>query len=74
MKAYEFPVKVTADGHLTLPIDFVRSLPSNQTVRVLILIDEPSDRREDSDWSRLTASQFLADYSDVDALYDEPEP
>lgn len=74
MKAYEFPVKVTADGQLTLPIDFVRTLPSNQTIRVLILIDEPLDSQGDSAWSRLTAAQFLAGYSDVDAIYDESEP
>ena len=70
MKAYEFPVKVTSDGRLTLPDTLSELLPSNQVVRVIVLVSEPSDRESPGDWSHLTAEQFFAGYTEADAIYD----
>ena len=70
MKAYEFPVKVTSDGRLELPDALLKLLPGNQTVRVIILVSEPTDMEEQAAWSRLTAEQFFAGYSEADAIYD----
>ena len=70
MKAYEFPIKVTPEGRLELPDALLKLLPSNQVVRVIILISEPTDMEEQAAWSRLTAEQFFAGYSEADAVYD----
>ena len=74
MKAYEFPGKVTADGKLELPPLVKGLLSADQTVRILILVDEPTEADEEGAWYRLTAEQFLAGYSEADAIYDELEP
>lgn len=70
MKAYEFPIKVTPEGRLELPDALSKLLPSNQMVGVIILIGEPTDMEEQAAWSRLTAEQFFAGYSEADAVYD----
>jgi hypothetical protein len=72
MKAYEFPAHITADGKLELPdAALPRSLKS-QAVRVIILINETENALEQTAWTDLTTTQFLAGYSSVDAVYDEP--
>jgi len=70
MKAYEFPVKVTADGRLVMPDALLKLLPTNQIVRIILLVSEPTDIEEQAVWSRLTAEQFFAGYSEADAIYD----
>jgi len=70
MKAYEFPIKITTEGKLLLPEALLKLLPENQVVRVIILISEPQDLEEQLYWSRLTAEQFFAGYSETDAIYD----
>ncbi|RKY65337.1 MAG: hypothetical protein DRP99_00300 [Candidatus Latescibacterota bacterium] len=70
MKAYEIPVKVSAEGKLELPKSLSALLPREQVVRVIILVPEPTDE-EESLWSRLTAEQFLAGYSEADSIYDK---
>lgn len=68
MKAYEFPAKITADGQLDIPAGFSDQLPREKEVRVLLLV--PETDQDQSAWARLTAEQFLAGYSDADAVYD----
>jgi hypothetical protein len=70
MKAYEFPVKVTAEGKFELPEAFLALLPREQVVRVIIMIPEPTDSEERAMWSRLTAEQFFVGYSEADSIYD----
>jgi hypothetical protein len=70
MKAYEFPVKVTSDGKLALPDNFLKLLPDNQVVRIVLLVSEPTDVEEQAAWSQLTSEQFLAGYSEADTIYD----
>src|SRR5437868_2942364 len=71
MKAYEFPCKVTPEGRLELPEALTKLLPANQVVRVIILLNEPTEREDEEAWARLTAEQFFAGYSEADAIYDE---
>ena len=71
MKAYELPVKVTSEGKLDIPPAFTEMLPRGQTVRVIVLVSQPSDAHEQADWSRLTAEQFFAGYSEADAICDQ---
>lgn len=71
MKAYEFPIKVTSEGKLELPDALLKLLPNNQVVRVIILVSEPTDVEEQEAWSRLTAGQILAGYSEADSIYDK---
>ncbi|MEG4532349.1 hypothetical protein [Microcoleus sp. D2_18a_D3] len=76
MKAYEFPAKVTSEGKIKLTDDILKYLAVNQDVRVIILVNEqtnsePDEVEEKTDWHRLAATQFFADYSEEDAIYDE---
>lgn len=70
MKAYEIPVKISAEGKLELPEDLLTLLPREQVVRMVILVPESTDREEHAMWSRLTAEQFFAGYSETDSIYD----
>ena len=70
MKAYEFPIKVNAEGKLDIPSAITEILPSGQVVRLIILIREPEDVDEQAAWADLAAEQFLAGYSEADAIYD----
>ncbi len=71
MRAYEFQNKVTPEGKLELPDVLLKLLPANQVVCIIVLISEPTHIEEQTDWSRLTAEQFLAGYSKADAVYDK---
>jgi hypothetical protein len=46
MKAYEFPTKITPEGTLEVPDELMDSLPSDQVVRVIVLVNEPVDEEE----------------------------
>jgi ABC-type cobalamin transport system ATPase subunit len=73
MKAYEFLAQPTPEGKLELPETIFQILPTNQTVRVILLIDEPidsTDSTEKTAWSQLTAEQLFSGYSEEDAIYD----
>lgn len=69
MKAYEAIAKVTSKGKLELPDSVLQLLPSNQVVKVIVLVSE-TDTLEQVDWSRLTAEQFLTSYEQADIIYD----
>ena len=71
MKAYEFPGKVTPGGTIRVPEALASMLPSEQPLRIIVLVSEPEDAEEQSSWSRLTAEQFLAGYAPADAVYDK---
>lgn len=72
MKAYEFPAKITPEGRLEFPESLLQHLPSNQQVRVIILVSEPTEEeQEEAAWRPLPAEQFFTDYSDADAVYDQ---
>ena len=71
MRAYEYPAKVTPEGKLELPDALRDKLLPNQVVRIIVLINEPADSEAKPDWSKLTAEQFLAGYSEADAAYDQ---
>ena len=70
MKAYEIPIKVTEESKTGLLETLLELLPRDQVVRVIILVPEPTDAEEQAAWSRLTAEQFLAGYSEADSIYD----
>ena len=70
MIAYEFPTQISPEGTLELPNHLLERVPKDQAVRVIILISEPTED-ENVAWSRLSAEQFLAGYTDADAIYDE---
>ena len=70
MKAYEIPIKITKEGKIELPDALLELLPREQLVRVIILVTEPTGAEEQAAWSRLTAEQFFAGYSEADSIYD----
>ncbi|WP_293154836.1 MULTISPECIES: hypothetical protein [unclassified Microcoleus] len=75
MKAYEFPAKVTSEGKINLTDDILKYLAVNQDVRVIILVNEQTNSETDeveekTDWHRLAATQFFADCSEEDTIYD----
>lgn len=69
MKAYEIPAKVTREGRIESLDALLELLPRDQVVRVIVLVPEPTDNEEQAAWSRLTAEQFLAGYSEADSIY-----
>ena len=70
MKAYEIAVTIGPDGRVELPEALRDVLAREQAVRVIILVPEATDSEEEGGWSRLTAEQFLAGYSEGDSVYD----
>lgn len=71
MKAYEFPAQLKDNGKLELPDAILKLIPDGQTVRIIILVNESDDPKEQFAWSKLTAEQFLAGYSEADSVYDK---
>ena len=55
---------------MDVPDGLVKSLPDDRPVQVIIIVNESDDDEEDAAWSRLAAEHFLAQYNDVDAIYD----
>jgi len=72
MEAYEFQTKIMPDGKIEVPGAFFKKLKRTQVVRVIVLINEPLEiNPEEQTWKRLTEEQFLAGYSEDDAVYDK---
>lgn len=71
MKAFELQANLNPDHTLTVP-DAIAAQSCEQTVRVLVLVDE--DRQEELDFLRLGAEQFLKGYDESDAIYDQLPP
>jgi hypothetical protein len=71
MEAYEFPAKLTPEGKLEPPSEFLAFLPVNQTVKVILSVDSSTDNAGKKDaWATLTVEQFSSGYSDADSVYD----
>lgn len=73
MRMYEVPIDITPEGKLELPKVLMDRMIRGQSIRLIALLDEPEDKEYDSDWSRVTAEQFLAGYGDADSIYDTIE-
>ncbi|WP_088893031.1 hypothetical protein [Leptolyngbya ohadii] len=79
MKAYEFLALISADGKLQLPDAVLPASLSNQTARVIVLVNESTDSAsarltestDSASWSALAATQFLQGYDEIDSIYDE---
>ena len=71
MKAFDVPIKVTPDGRVEFPESVLSQLPTDQTVRAIILVGEPTDSEDQAAWSRLTAEQFFRGYDEADGIYDQ---
>ncbi|MEH2242677.1 hypothetical protein [Nostoc sp.] len=71
IKAYEFPANVTTEGKIELPNTVLQQLANNQQVKVILLVTEPTEeKQEEAAWHRLAAEQLLKGYSEDDAIYD----
>ncbi len=70
IKAYDLPLKVTKDGKLELPETLRKQLLNEHFVRVIVLLPEPSDQRDDDGWARIPEQEFLQGYSGADSVYD----
>ncbi|WP_341526502.1 hypothetical protein WKK05_28755 [Nostoc sp. UHCC 0302] len=70
MKAYEFPANVTTEVKIELPNAVLQQLANNQQVKVIILVNEPTEEQEEADWHRFAAEQLLKGYSEDDAICD----
>ncbi len=67
MKTLEFESKLDVDANLKVPLDFASQIPTEEPVRVIVLLPEGD---EDSHWRRLASEQFLNGYSESDSVYD----
>lgn len=68
MKAIEFKAKMK-NRLIRVPKNISANLSEDKEVRVIVLLDE-FEENEDSNFKKLTKEQFLAGYSDSDAIYD----
>jgi hypothetical protein len=68
MKAIEFKSHLNTDETLSVPPNIVPLLPKEESIRVLVLMEDSED---DADWSRFTAMEFLKGYGESDAIYDD---
>ena len=69
MKAIEFTARMQDVGHIDIPQNFRSEVHLNQSVRVLILLDD--NNASDNAWASLSQNQFLNGYSEEDAIYDK---
>ncbi len=69
MKAYEFAGEVMADGQLKLPESALAQLAGHHAVRVIVLMQDLPEGEEETEWQAIAAEQFLAGYSEADAIY-----
>ncbi len=69
MKAYEFAGEVMADGQLKLPESTLAQLAGHHAVKVIVLVQDTLEE-EEAEWHAMAAEQFLAGYSEADAVYD----
>jgi hypothetical protein len=70
MKAYEFAGEVMADGQLKLPESALAQLAGHHAVKVIVLVKDLPEGEEETEWNAMAAEQFLAGYSEADAIYD----
>jgi len=68
MKAVEFKAKIK-NRLIKVPKNISTDISGDKEVRVIVLIDE-FERSEDNSFKKLSKDQFLAGYSDSDAIYD----
>jgi hypothetical protein len=68
MKTLEFDAQISPDSTLKVPAAFASQIEADQPVHVVLLVPESG---EDRDWNQLTADQFMKDYADSDAIYDD---
>ncbi len=70
MKVLEFQAQLNPDHTLTVPPSVVQEIQGQEAVRVVLLVHEGDDDGNRS-WAALSTEQFLAGYSDGDAIYDQ---
>jgi hypothetical protein len=70
MKAYEFAGEVMADAQLKLPESALAQLVGQHVTKVIVLVQDSPEEDEDAEWNAMAAEQFLAGYSEADAIYD----
>jgi hypothetical protein len=68
MKAVEFESQLNPDRTITVPKDIAEGMPTQKTIRVLVLIPEEEEERE---WKRVAAMEFAKGYVESDAIYDQ---
>jgi hypothetical protein len=68
MKTLEFETQLNPDHTLQVPPAVAAEVPVGQTVRVLLVVADPTEEQE---WRRLGLEQFLKGYADSDAIYDQ---
>ena len=68
MKRLELKAQLNADHTSTVSQGNARKIQGDEAVRVVLLVPEAT---EDQSWTALSADQFLAGYSDGDAIYSQ---
>jgi len=68
MKAIEFKAKMK-NRLIKVPKNISADLSEDKEVRVIVLLEE-IEKHEDNSFRKLSKQQFLAGYSDSDAIYD----
>jgi hypothetical protein len=70
MKVLAFQAQLSPDHTLAVPANVAQEIQAEQSVHVVLLLPE-EENGGDQSWASLSAEQFLAGYSDSDAIYDQ---
>lgn len=66
MRAYEFPAQVNAEGKIELPDTLLHQLEQNQQLKVIIMVNEPSqDEVSNEAWLSLAVESIKGDQDDA---------
>jgi hypothetical protein len=68
MKAIEFVTTLADERHIDIPYGFQKDIHKNQSVRVLILVED--NATDEQAWEKLTQNEFLKGYPESDSIYD----
>jgi hypothetical protein len=72
MKAIEFETKIKGQS-ISIPDKVISEIKSieNKKIRVIMLIDESGEYKDEADFKTMAAEQFINGYADVDSIYDK---
>ena len=67
MRTIEFQTQLRPDKTLAVPDDVAVNIPVGQNIRVVVLLEGPTD----VDWEGLATAEFGPGYADADSVYDD---
>ncbi|HRI46210.1 MAG: hypothetical protein KF721_00735 [Ignavibacteriaceae bacterium] len=71
MKAFEFMLKTDSKGKVCIPDEVIKLLPKNQSIRMILLIEEEQDKKINSSVTEIRAQEYYYALKDNEPVYDD---